>query len=445
LDKKVSTKVSTTSRNGFSKTDVRYWLKAVHQNSRTRNGTEARDRHFSVKICYKGRRETFALFSNKQQSAAQARDIYFSLTRDGWNVTLEKFKPRAIQPASTATAAQGEIVTVGDLLKAASEVSSAASRSTYDYCSAFRRIVAQIFGIDDPKKRVITGGRDRWRKRVDAIRMSEVTPERIVKWKKDYLAKAAEGGLAAQRHAKVSVNSTLRNAKALFSAKIRPLLNLELPYNSPFVGVQFEQRQSARYRSDIDVGTIIALAHKGSKDGKLRPLPKEQMKMFLLAVMAGLRRREIDLLEWSSFRFDEKLIRLQPTRWFTAKTEESYGDVQVSPRFMETFRRYKESATGDFVVESPCLPKLNLISSTYRCNEEFRRLVKWLRAAGINTNAPLHTLRKEFGSQVNAEFGIYAAKQQLRHADITLTSAVYVAPKQEMVPTTLSEFLGDPS
>jgi integrase len=34
--------------------------------------------------------------------------------------------------------------------------------------------------------------------------------------------------------------------------------------------------------------------------------------IFLLAVAAGLRRKEIDLLEWSPFRWEENVIRIQP-------------------------------------------------------------------------------------------------------------------------------------
>jgi hypothetical protein len=41
------------------------------------------------------------------------------------------------------------------------------------------------------------------------------------------------------------------------------------------------------------------------------------------AVMAGLRRREIDTLEWSAFRWDSGIVRIEPTKWFHPKSDDS--------------------------------------------------------------------------------------------------------------------------
>jgi integrase len=38
---------------------------------------------------------------------------------------------------------------------------------------------------------------------------------------------------------------------------------------------------------------------------------------------------------------------------------------------------------------------------------------------------PIHTLRKEFGSIINAQSDIHTASRQLRHSDIRMTSDVY--------------------
>ena len=43
---------------------------------------------------------------------------------------------------------------------------------------------------------------------------------------------------------------------------------------------------------------------------------------------------------------------------------------------------------------------------------------------------PLHELRKEFGSQLCAKYGIYAASRMLRHADIAITAQHYLDPKE---------------
>jgi integrase len=54
----------------------------------------------------------------------------------------------------------------------------------------------------------------------------------------------------------------------------------------------------------------------------------------------------------------------------------------------------------------------------------------------------LHTLRKEFGSIIAAEHGIYAASRLLRHADIT-TTAQYYLDKKKRVTSGLGGLLTD--
>jgi hypothetical protein len=83
----------------------------------------------------------------------------------------------------------------------------------------------------------------------------------------------------------------------------------------------------------------------------------EQFKIFLLAVMAGLRWREIDTLEWCSFRWDGGTIRIESTRWFHPKSEDSIGDVEIDAVLAEVFRGYHAKAKGPFVIESKRIKK----------------------------------------------------------------------------------------
>jgi integrase len=59
----------------------------------------------------------------------------------------------------------------------------------------------------------------------------------------------------------------------------------------------------------------------------------------------------------------------------------------------------------------------------------FKRLTAWLQAHGVEDRNALHTLRNEFGTQINRSHGLFAASAALRHASIQLTRAVYVAKK----------------
>jgi hypothetical protein len=100
----------------------------------------------------------------------------------------------------------------------------------------------------------------------------------------------------SQRRAKVTVNSFLRQARSLFSAKnVLPHIadRIELADPLPFSSINFEEEPSLKYKRTFDVRDLIQRA-----EVELAVSQPELFKIFLLAVMAGLRRKEIDLLEW---------------------------------------------------------------------------------------------------------------------------------------------------
>jgi integrase len=179
-----------------------------------------------------------------------------------------------------------------------------------------------------------------------------------------------------------------------------------------------------RYQSSFDVESLIRAAQK--------ELPQEQFKIFLLAIMAGLRRNEIDKLEWQAFDYDKGVISIRATSHFAPKSEDSTGDVEVDPEVMELFRGYRATRTSNFVIESTIPARPQGTYSHYRCQKQFDALAKWLRNHGVEGNRPVHTLRKEFGSQVCAKHGIYAASRALRHSDIAITSQHYLGKRQSM-------------
>ena len=224
-----------------------------------------------------------------------------------------------------------------------------------------------------------------------------------------------------RRAACISVNSLMRQAKSLFAPDMLKFISLNIS-GTPFDGVRFEPRQSMRYCNRFDVEQVIAAAQD--------ELPREQLKIFLLAVMAGLRRNEIDKLEWSSFRWTQNVIRIEVTQYLQPKSEDSVGDVEVDSELTEIFRGFKARAKGSFVIESAVPARMNATYSHYRCERDFTALTNWLRGHGVTGNRPLHTLRKEYGSQVCARHGIYAASQALRHADIAITRAHYLDPRK---------------
>jgi hypothetical protein len=130
------------------------------------------------------------------------------LTVNGWALTLAKHKPK-----SRSTPAPGPTtLTVGSFLDAVFAVST--NRSTIEgYATAFRRIVADLFGFaSDPAKfDYRSGGRAEWLAKVHAIELSKITPAKIQEWKQSFLTVAGNDPLAL-RKARISLNTFLRRS-----------------------------------------------------------------------------------------------------------------------------------------------------------------------------------------------------------------------------------------
>lgn len=418
---------SEASYKDHPKTSVKYWEGAVFRPVHRRNGEEKFGKFYCAKIAHAGSRQTFNLrTADKAAAARKAKKIFLSLVSSGWEETIAEYKPKKKEQQASPT---GEIKTVGDLIAASSKVLAVGARTSADYGRKFRQVAGEIHGITVQD----VGSREEWRRRVDSVPLASITPARVLAWKKDYLDKSA-GDAVALRKAKNSVNTILRNAKGLLSRKVIPFLALPEGFISPFEGVPFEPRQSMKYRSAINLGELVRAARNGDKEKDLEPLPKEHFKVFVLAAMAGLRRNEIDKLEWSSFLWDEGIIRLETTASFEAKSEESNADVAIDREVSEFFEDAQRNSGSQFVIESPNAPKVGANHSHYRCAKLFKELVGWLHRAGVDNQKPIHVLRKEFGSLVCDKFGIYAASTALRHGDIHITSQHYVDSKRKIRP-----------
>jgi integrase len=298
------------------------------------------------------------------------------------------------------------------------------------YAKKFRQIISEIFGLSDGDRKhdYQKGGLQEWLTKVHSVHLADITPSRVQEWRRSFVAKAGSDPIA-MRKARISVNSMLRQARSLFSPKRIRHLNLSLPAALPFDGVEFEPRQSMKYRSEIDLERLIKTA-----DDELRDGDPEAYKILLLAVAVGLRRKEIDLLEWSSFRWRENMIRIEPTRYFHPKTEDSIADIPIDAEVMNVFQKYHLTGKGAFVIRSKRPPFPKKPQQYYRCDPIFDRLTEWLRKKGVSGSKPLHTLGKEYGSLLTRSYGIHAASRALRHADLRTTSEHYSDSTARVTP-----------
>ena len=140
------------------------------------------------------------------------------------------------------------------------------------------------------------------------------------------------------------------------------------------------------------------------------------------------------MLPWTAFRFDEGVIRIETTEFYRPKSHNSEGDVRVDPELMELFRGYYARRKSDFVIESDSPPPpFDAPYGVYRCQNHMRALLGWLRSKGVVSKTPLHTLRKQFGSEIHARYGLLAASEQLRHGGVEVTARHYVENRSRSV------------
>jgi integrase len=401
-------KSETREPRAISKTQLRYWESVVFQRRAGGN--------WWVQIQHAGRREKFSLGTPfKPTAATRARDFYQKLLVKSWDETLGSFRPRATPAGAEAT--------IGDFL---TELKAKADLKPYTlegYAKALRKIVSDIFELGDGNDKCDywSGGYQAWVAKVHAIRLSELTPERIQLWKRAFLACAGDDPVK-QRTAKISVNSFLRRARSLFAPKtVKHLATIQLPSPLPFSGISFEPRQSTLYRSTFNAADLVKAAHK-----ELAETEPAMFLVVLLGLCVGLRKGEIDLLPWSAVKFDDGLIRVEPTEYFEVKTEHSIGDIPVDQEILEILRGFKARARSPFVVPSRRSPGRTTAYNYYRCEPIFDRVNGWLKAHGVSARKPLHALRKEYGSLINKKFDLVTAKELLRHSSVAITEAHYV-------------------
>ncbi len=400
--------------------------------------------------------------ANKDAAAKKARDYWIALKAIGWDAVKPK-RERLIDP------------TVGDFLGAVRAEADLRPATFEIYARKFRRLVAGVVGVADGKAKHDHHGEGsaQWRERVHGVRLSRITPEAVQRWKVRYIEAAGTNPLR-DRRARRTIASVLRSSKALFAAEIVRKLHMEMPNPLPLAGVDVPRVSVAQYVSKIEPGVLFQQAQReleAPADSLIRAAAEagparrrkagarmrqeteaarerrimraevrersnrtEMFKILCLALFAGLRRDEIDTLTWSQIDFVNHLIRVETTEHTHAKSEGSEAAVDVDPELTRMLKGWMSSSDSAFVVASRVDPRPSISTyHHYRCDRLFKALSAWLREKGVEDRNALHTLRKEFGTQINRTHGLFAASAALRHSSIQLTRSVYVAKKDRAV------------
>ena len=215
-----------------SKTSAVYWLAddsrlfKFTRGKKTESTLVREDADYSCRIAFGKRREQFNLHTaNKAAAASKASAIYRDVVGKGWEEAIRIHKPKSVPKVVSLPAA-----TVGSLIKASMRLSSARAESLDAYAKALRRITSAVMGMDSGGKYDFKNGSRVWREKVDSIPLENLTPARVLAWKNEILKKAKKP--EDRNHAVVTVNSLLRNSKALLSKKIIPFISQEIPLPS---------------------------------------------------------------------------------------------------------------------------------------------------------------------------------------------------------------------
>jgi integrase len=424
-----------------SKTSANYWSDRVFKFKRKNaKGVMVTDADYSCQLAFGGRRERFQLHTpNAASAASKAAAIYRDVAGKGWEEALRIHKPRSVPKVETLPRA-----TVGRLIESSMRLSTARRESLDTYAKALRRIVAGVFEIGGTAKfNASRVGYADWLKKIDSIPLADLSPAAVLAWRNKFIASASTP--VARGRASVTVNSLLRNAKALLSKKVRPFIEAEMLLPSPlfFEQISKVEEPPLRYYSTIDAAAILRAAKE-----KLATEDVESFKLLLLTLVCGLRRSEADTLLWSQFDFGRRVLMIQDTEFKRLKSKDSAGDIDLEPELCALLQSYMAKARSTFVLESPPGVRVREMadrkSRGYRCHHTQARLIVWLRKQGVHGIRPIHILRKEIGSLIASRDGIWQASRYLRHSDISITSKLY-SDKKIPVTAGLGAMLATPA
>ena len=399
-----------------AKSDERYWQNRIMFWNKS-------DKLYSVRMQHSKRTEIFKLHTaNKKEASKKARDIFLSLKANGWDETLDEFKPKLAEMVESPT--------IGDIIRVYLELTKASVKTSANYVRVLRSVVADITAISGDKRRFdyVNGGNEKWKAKIDNVLLSEITQAKVKKWAKRYVDDRSDDPIK-EASAKETVNSYIRYCRSIFKPDIVNTMRAEinLPDQLPFDGIELHKKGKRRYKSTFDIMEIMQKA----KDELPNIEQDQQWLIFILAVSSGMRRNEIDKLTWRQINFDKNRIDLDATKYFKPKSENSGTEVDIDPELTTLLRGYhaKYKNAGEFVIQSDIMPLLKSKVPQYRANRHHQALITWLRKQGVDARKPIHTLRKEAGSEVCKRYGLHAASTFLRHADIQVTSDHYIETK----------------
>jgi integrase len=283
---------------------------------------------------------------------------------------------------------------------------------------------------------------------VGVSRVKQLDRTKIADFIKKYQVVAASEGRQPDA-VRVSVNSWLRNAAAMFSSHaLKAYRQLGLQIENPFAGEKLRRVKIKGYSpldrsifdriwndsvllrdGDPSAPAPTSSRRRASPDFR-KPHPEAYL-LLLLELGLGMRRNEADKAQWDWIFANEAgrhFLEIRATPHFVPKGKERRV-IPLDKSLFEALKKHK--GNSPFIVPGPS-PRLYAAASspknlTYRCGQHHRALATWLRSRGVSDAKPCHLLRKEFGSYVATSHGLFHAQKFLGHTSPSVTADYYAS------------------
>lgn len=419
------------ARSGMA--TVAYWRSRLYRNTYTdRSGNKVEIPEFYVRMRHDGvTRQVRLDFSDRESAATQALERYLRLETEGWAAIDRRMARSPSTPTIDEFCTLYERATAS-MLKAPRRI------SIKTYCRSLKQL-ARLAGIKQ---------------------IRELNDAAISKARDAYRAKARKDGRDGQG-AENTMAKILRNAAACFSVEARAVMKRQgFAVESPLTGVRRPQKLHPVVALPPDTLSRIyseaVLLRNGEPDAA--PITSGQRKKnkrivdwrsphpeayasVLLAIGAGLRANEIDKARWTWLRKDgaggcyvdigEELDFIP--KGGTART------VRIQPELYDAITATRVDVSSPYVTGGAAKMKDGKIVDGYRRIKVLRAANLWLRIRGVEKERsggnPLHRLRKQFGSEMATQFGLFPAMRALGHGSHKVTSDYYAGQTSQPVPS----------
>jgi len=384
------------------------------------------DKEWSVRIQHAGKRQRFGLeTANREAAAGRAKERFEFVKAHGWEAAIQHFKYGEEKAKVTA---EKNALTVGEYIAEVESLATEQSpRTVHDYGKCLRLILSEILESEGTKPT---------KERVSAIPLEMVTDRRVERWKASRVQKV-RGNPQKEKTAKITANTILRQAKALFGKKLLPVLRkaeIPLPNPLPLSGVNFfKEDTSAKFKRKIEPEALIAAAvgkldaPQGEDEERSDYEARRQCYLaFILVFATGLRKSEADMLEWDSVNFTANELTVETTQYFKPKTDASEQSVSLDPETLEILRSFRAQYPNDrFLLRSKRKAKVSTTYSYYRADPTWKALREWLALQGLSDSKPIHYCRKAITDYMAKKHGIFAAIRHARHTTPQVTARYY--------------------